>query len=200
MNSKFLSLSVYFSISNFLLMLLIQPMIILAVDQCPTRINEIIKELKGTNIPQIKRAIYKLHKLEKKAIPYLIEDIGEPPSLTIQLANPLSSQIKKEVLDNEFSGVPSAFIIELILGRDFLSENDFFDSDFLLGVNPENYIFWDGIIVKMNGKTISKNDWLQIEELYKTWWSKNKSKSISELRKEWKLNRRPLTNSVYRWE
>jgi len=158
-----------------------------------------LRNLQSDSIKIRKSSIFELHKLGKKAIPFLIQKIQEDEEIILLLNNPLSSTISAGTLKN-YSGVLAAYVIELILGRKELAEENYFGNDFILGTNVKNYIYYNGKIVNEKNENIKKTDLMGIRETYEKWWKENKHKPIEELRVEWKVNRKPLTGSKYHWE
>ena len=62
-----------------------------------------------------------------------------------------------------------------------------------------------GVIQKLEGNepindVLNYEDILKIQILYKNWWLKNRSKTLSQLQKEWECGNRALSNSDYVWE
>jgi hypothetical protein len=181
------------TIFNFLLLILFFP-------ACAPNGEMIqLSNLKSNSIKTRKSVIFELHKLGKKAIPLLIQEIPDDTEILLLLNNPLSSTIDEGSLKN-YSGVLAGYVVELILGKELLENENFFGNDFILGTNIENYIYYCGKIVNEKEEDIQKSDLIEVQKIYRKWWEENKHKSIEELRAEWKIDKKPLTNSKYHWK
>ncbi len=139
-----------------------------------------------------------LHKKGKEAFPVLISSIDINKKIFVGFKNPRSSTIYPIYFN--FAGIKSAYIIEFILSN---KKNINVDAD-ILEKSPYNIYTYSVIVKKNNDKPIMEaltlKDMKIIKELYLNWWSANKSKSLDQLREDWKNNRRPLENSNYDWE
>ena len=73
--------------------------------------------------------------------------------------------------------------------------------------NPGKFvkIFKEGILFKKDDSGEIIEDRLTLEDMvivkgiYQEWWEKNKDKSLSDMRKEWKETNGILSNSNYIW-
>jgi hypothetical protein len=100
-----------------------------------------------------------------------------------------------------YIGRLSAYIIEMILGREKLIEPIYpKDFEFMLGPHASNYVYGVGIITKEQGKLIDAKDLVHVQKAYVGWWEKNKDKPIEELRRDWSLGITPLSRSLFSWE
>ena len=159
------------------------------------KIKENIKLLKSEDFSEHRRALYELHDSGREAIPFLIEEISNEDSIVLFLGNPKSSQYSRWG-PSIYIGVLAAYLIDLIIERDSINENEFFSSNLYLG-DIKNYLYWDGVIIrKDNMELITVRDLLCIQKIYRQWWSKNKRTSFYILRKQ-KL---PLEDTCYLWE
>lgn len=62
----------------------------------------------------------------------------------------------------------------------------------------------NGVILKIQNNdpvwaTLSLSDMKEIKNIYANWWSKNKNKSITELRNDWDLNKLILKSPKFKW-
>ena len=154
--------------------------------------------LKNENPDIKKKAIFELHEGGKKSIPLLIREISDNTKILCQIQNPKYSFYGEA---NTYFGVLSAFVIELIIGRETLSTENSLKSQFLLGGDYNNYVYTKGVIIdEENNRSITEADLIEIRKIYEAWWEKNKSKSIEQLRNDWRNNIRPLSGSKYHWE
>jgi hypothetical protein len=164
--------------------------------QAKSIVNE-LNNLKKEHPDTKKKAIFELHKNGKKSIPLLIREISDNTKILCQIQNPKYSFYGEA---NTYFGVLSAFVIELIVGREKLSTENFLKSQFLLGMY-DNYIYTRGVIIdEENRRSVKEGDLIKIRKVYADWWKKNKNKSIEQLRNDWEKNIKPLSGSKYHWE
>jgi len=166
---------------------------------CGSQSNSIVNELnnlKSVHFDTKKNAIFELHKNGKKSIPLLIKEISDNTKVINEIRNPLSSFYGEPYV---FFGVFSAYVIELILGREKLNTENSYKSQYLLD-EPTNYIYTRGLIIDEENRIINKEDLIKIRKIYAEWWEKNKDKTIEQLRNDWKKNIKPLSGSKYHWE
>lgn len=97
-------------------------------------------------------------------------------------------------------GILSAFIIELIVRRDSLKIDRKDKIITLLGGNSDNYPFWEGLIVKSDYAKLKDEDLGEIQEIYQSWWERNREKSIEELRRNSKDGASILQGTKFKWK
>jgi len=110
-------------------------------------IQRYLETLKNGTTCQRRAAIMALHHLGKSAIPLLIEHVDDHDvarSSTLMLANPILSYAPPGSQKDEFSGVIYAYVVELILARDALHDDN--DCTFLL--SQGDYAYGHGLIMK----------------------------------------------------
>jgi hypothetical protein len=166
---------------------------------CGSQSNSIVNELnnlKSDHLETNKKAIFELHKNGKKSIPLLIKEISDNTKVMNQIQNPKYSFYGET---HVFFGVFSAYVIELILGREKLNTENSYKSLFLLEKST-NYIYTRGLIIDEENRIINEEDLIKIRKIYEAWWEQNRSKSIEQLRDDWRNNIRPLSGSKYHWE
>ena len=146
-------------------------------------------------------AIFYLHKCGKSAIPILIDNISNDKEIFMRLFNPVNSDLRGDT-GKMYVGELSAYLVELILGRDALikKSKSKIDQGFSLGANSQNYVYGKGIIVNEKKTRIIKEDLLNIHSFYRKWWQENGGKDITDLRKQWKSGDKILPGSGYYWE
>jgi hypothetical protein len=127
----------------------------------------------------------------------LIANISNSKKVSVFLGNPLSSSGSGS---RSPVGVLSAYIVELILGRERLKSKNHDYNLGVLGEYSENYVYWDGIIVTDKKERIKDDDLPEVQKVYQEWWEKNKNESICVLQENWKKGIRILDNKVYRWK
>jgi hypothetical protein len=68
---------------------------------------------------------------------------------------------------------------------------------------PDSTTYKMGMIYKekanANSDKITLADMKEIKQIYEDWWQRSKTKSLSALQKEWRMNKRPLTGTNYSW-
>jgi hypothetical protein len=163
--------------------------------------DNLIVDLKSASIETRRSAIFELHRRGKQSIPKLIADIADDKKIPLNMQNPTSSYIHRGSLVN-FSGVLSAYVIELILARAELYWADNSNPDFLLGAGNEelhNYIYDGGIIVRKDGDDLGYFDMITVRNIYRNWWNDNGHKTIEQLRDDWWNYDTPLAGSDYSW-
>ena len=140
-----------------------------------------------------------IHKEGNKIIPDLINSIDKNQKTSIGFIHPYSSTIYP--FHENYAGVLSAYMIEFLLGVEKLEciEVDVYSYE----QNPYQIFKYGVIVRKVNDKPImmplQENDMKKIKKIYQFWWEKNKTKSIEELREDWKNNKRALNNTEYIW-
>jgi hypothetical protein len=157
----------------------------------------LITNLQNGTHEEVSKAIHALHALGAKAIPDLIESISSDRFVANLLRDPTSAYIQDASL-SQYAGVRSAYVIDLILASDKLP-NIKKKSDFVLGINPQNYLYSQAVIVKEEKQPISSQDLLIVRGIYQQWWERNKVKLIDDLRKGWLEGERPLKGKQYSW-
>lgn len=172
------------------------------------RIKTLIEKF-GVSHKECKFAIFKLHRMGKDAIPFLIEAINAEKKIGNIMTNPMSSLLTEDIA-RVYPGVMAAYVIELIVARECLNTKEFFENEFTLGGgNFENYIYYYGIILKgkrvridqiSERERIDPNDVAEIQRIYRFWWEKNRQKPLEQLRIEWESGKRPraIVNSCGR--
>ena len=123
----------------------------------------------------------KILEFGKEAIPYLINIIDrDKPGFIVFQDSTLS------VFHPAYVGVRASHMIDCILA------------------NSKQLSSHEIIVKVIDNKSVMESltyhDMKKIKVLYKRWWRKNKSKSLAELTEDWNNNKRPLTNSEYRWK
>ena len=126
------------------------------------------------------------------AIPHLIKVIDVKEKGFMGFQDPRSSFIADGTIHNSL-GIRAAYVIELILAMDkesYLQKNS-------------GRLYHYGFIVrdseKEKLKAMENGDMKIIKALYLKWWDHNKSKTISQLRSNWKKGNRPLLKSAFIW-
>ena len=163
--------------------------------------------LKNGTMCARRQAVVALHKLGKAAIPVLVAHIGDADRATrslLLLQNPLLSSILPDSQHDEFSGVISAYMIELILGQESLVSEAVgcgfrgeTGTAFLL--EARDYVYGHGLIRKSAEHAMGEGDLASVKEIYRKWWDANQNKTLQEMRDDWKHTKRPLTGSAYFW-
>ena len=148
-----------------------------------------------------KTGMYELFQLGTAAIPYLVEEIDRGDIVPNLLQSPLGS-IVTENHTQICTGAYAAYVIEMILALDQIDKTSFFTNAFFFGSELKNYLFLDGFIVYENNECVSKNkkEMKRIAQIYREWWEQNSSKSLPQLKAEWKQGRTPLSGSGYQWK
>lgn len=148
-----------------------------------------------------KQAVYSLHRLGKKAVPYLIMGIKSPRPVGHDLMDPRSSSAPRSL--DPPSGFLAAYVIELILAKPELAheDSDNNDGNYCLAIlgDGRNYIYTVGAIVKEK-TPIDAEELSTVARIYADWWRLNKQKPLAELREAWKKGRGPLAGSPYSWQ
>ena len=162
-------------------------------------IRQLISKLESGSKKERREAILSLHRFGKDAIPYLIDNISNGKEAYGILGSVRNSDLRLAFEAKTYAGTLSSFVIELILRRDQIKIDKNDHPQFLLGNNPENYIFWEGVIKKKNGLA-KKSDLLRIKMLYQKWWEKNRSETIEKLREKQKSGEHVLDRKPYYWE
>ena len=159
---------------------------------------DLVVKLHSGSMKEVSQAAYGLHALGEKAIPDLIESISNDRQVANLLRNPASSYIMDNTLSH-YSGIRSAFMIELILARESLPRTKTKGTPFLFGPDRESYIYDQAVIVKDNKQPIDREDLIKIKGYYQKWWEDNKGGRIEALRKQWLLGDKPLKSSGFYW-
>lgn len=154
-----------------------------------------------------RRAVVTLHKLGKAAIPTLLSHIGDTDRATasvLLLQNPLLSSILPDSQHDEFNGIMSAYVIELILGQKSLVSEAVGcgfrgETSGVFLLEHHDYVYAHGLIRKSANGGILKGDLASIQEIYRKWWTANQEKTLEEMREDWNHAKRPLTGSIYFW-
>lgn len=143
---------------------------------------------------------YKAHNKGKDAIPYLIGLIDCNSESDVGFVNPYSSTIDKFLFKN-FKGIMAAYAIELILAKDKLEYPVVFKYEFPSQKHPYNIYNYGVIFNKQREfKPLSYDETKEIKNIYNNWWDKNKSKSLNQLRLDWKQKGNILKDSPYEWK
>ena len=169
------------------------------VDGHDDEIRQLITKLENGPQPERRDAILSLHRFGKEAIPFLIANISNDKETDIMLANPRNSDLRLTLAAKTYAGTLAAFVIELILNRTQIKLGPNDHPDFLLGDNPDNYLSWEGVIVKNKGQA-KRADLPRIKALYQQWWEANKSESLEKLREKQKSGGRVLDKRPYYWK
>jgi len=144
----------------------------------------------------------------KAVIPCLIEHIDDSKTVCLSsFINPTCSNIPEFICNNQI-GNRYAYLIEFILSKATILpyENRKLRMNEWDEYIKQYRIFEYGIIVKNINKvqvlkSLNHNDMIEIKKIYISWWEKNKSKSIEQLRKEWIQNGSILNaDSNYLWK
>ena len=77
--------------------------------------------------------------------------------------------------------------------------------EFILADTSDTKIYEYAVIVKTEQDqpqmtSLSLTDMQELKKIYEKWWDDNKQKSLSELSKEWKENKRIIDGSSYIWK
>jgi hypothetical protein len=168
----------------------------MAQERCSDFLSPYIQE---TNTDRLLK-ITELHARGKQAIPLLLPEIENTEVAPIQLENPFLSY--KPFISPTLCGAVAAYLIEMILGKPFLSIHEFQDkTSFMIEGNPESYVYGLGYIIDLgSGKPIGKGKLRKIAGLYRRWWEANAGKSLESMRDDWRRGKRPLTGSAYEWK
>ncbi|MDH3975671.1 MAG: hypothetical protein OEV42_15440 [Deltaproteobacteria bacterium] len=159
-----------------------------------------LKKVISESIEDRYRAILELHKLGKRAIPYLINEIDQKGKTFISLKNPKLSNIHPESLKENYCGITYAYIVELILAKKEFKESKDGEILFPLGNYGPNYVYSFGLILDKGSHAPTHEDMKRIKGIYQVWWENHKSSSLDILREKWLNNIRPLSKSSYFWE
>ncbi len=161
----------------------------------------LIEELKSESLETRRSAIFELHRRGKESIPRLIDEISDDRKVSLFLHNPTSSYIHPGSMVN-FSGVLSAYVIELILARDKLYRDEHSNPHFILGAGKNelhNYIYANGIIVRKDGDSLGYFDMITVRRIYEQWWHDHSRETLNQLRDDWSNYDTPLAGSIYSW-
>jgi len=161
----------------------------------------LIHDFYGGKVSDTTNIYLETFKIGKPAIPLLIEYIDGDNKRIVGFPNPYSSTIGAFDIPN-YEGIIAAYAIELILAKDSLSGNKI-TYEGTTQINPFKIYSYCVIARVENGvetqKELTLDDMKIIKNTYRTWWNKNKDKSIEELRNEWKQGKFILSNSGYKW-
>jgi hypothetical protein len=128
----------------------------------------------------------------KDAIPHLIKVIDVNEKGFIGFKDPFDSRIPDAMYNS--LGMRAAYEIELILATDERAN---------LKNKKYNHLFRYGYIVhnveKEKLKSMANEDMKIIKAIYLKWWNQNKTKSINQLRNDWKRGHQPLSKSAFIW-
>jgi hypothetical protein len=121
-----------------------------------------------------------------KSIPYLINVIDKDETGFVGYQDKNSSTIYP--IHYNYVGIRAAYMIEYIIA----------------GSHEQKLFNYCVIVKRINSKVIMESltmdDMKSIKDYYKSWWSKNESKSPDELSEEWKHENRVLSNTNYLWK
>lgn len=162
------------------------------------QISDLIARLESGSQPDRREAIVSLHRLGKEAIPSLIENVSNGKELPVSLVNPNNSDLRESMAAKTYAGTLSAYVIELILRREEIRLNPDDHPQFLLGNNPDNYAYWNGVI-KKGGAPAGRANLPLIKKKYADWWEKNKSSTLEKLREEQKAGSPVLDKRPFYW-
>jgi len=125
------------------------------------------------------------------SIPHLIDLIDVEEKCRVGFHEITSSSFD-EFSQNNFKGIKTAYLIESLIHAPEKNNND--------GL-PKTKLFGYGVIVRIKEgepelQPLTQTDMKAVKEIYKSWWSKNQSKSLIDIRKE---NYNILKGSGYIW-
>jgi hypothetical protein len=158
--------------------------------------------LKSGTLCEKRSAVLSLHGQGKQAVRILLEHIDDTeiaPSSTLVFQNPVLSYVPPGSQHDQFAGMLYAYVIELILAKNTLSQDGGKNCDFHFLLGPNDYVYGHGLIFKGNEELIDATDLPRIKQIYLRWWDKNQDKSLAQMRQEWKASHRPLAGSQYKW-
>jgi hypothetical protein len=141
-----------------------------------------------------------VYTLGEKSIPTLIQDIPSSRKVPVILNAPTSSTVEGPLW--RYCGVIAAYMLETLLSRPELALTDppQPDTGFFLGSNNTDYVYRQGTIKRSDGHLIGLADLRKIHVLYLRWWQVRKSKTLDQIREDWRNGSRPLAGSEYHWE
>jgi hypothetical protein len=143
--------------------------------------------------------VLNLFKLGKRSIPYLIERISDKEiNRYYRLSDPDGPYFFVQGMYKCY-GFLYAYIIEIILAKETLAGVDELDNCDFVG-SRENLVYLGGVIMKKNRDFATWRDLTEIQKVYRTWWRKNKNKSLQQMRKDWWDDKRPLSKSRFYWK
>jgi len=130
-------------------------------------------------------------------MPILIEFIDLKQKSRVGFHDPSSSSFY-EFSQNNYKGIKAAYLIEYLLAIDSI-ESGKIDKQ----INTFN-IYGYGVIVRQNNgdaikKPLTYDDIKKVKQIYEDWWSRNKNKTLHQLRDEWQQKGSVLTGSNYKW-
>jgi hypothetical protein len=165
-------------------------------ENTPTRYIHLLGD---SDAQRRREAVLEIYAYGKKAIPDLIEAISSDQEVPFLLANPINSNLSGSQTRVSL-GLTAAYLVELILSKkDFAIQSDD-EKEFIFG-NYKNYVYSRGeIFHTADNKVIAESDLALVKIQYQTWWSKNADKSLETLREDWAQNKKPLTETLYKWK
>jgi hypothetical protein len=132
----------------------------------------------------------------KRLIPDIINciDVDKVKFLGIGYLPPTDSFIPNFILHNQ-QGINYAYMIELILAKGSIPDKKMTmkkggapQSRWEKEAQPYRTYYYCVIVKQVDGKTenqpLTHDDMIRIKDMYQAWWNRNKSKSMTELRKE----------------
>lgn len=173
--------------------------------------SDTIYSMAEKDIAEDKSGVEYIWSLGKDAIPYLIDSIGSKRYTVIDFYCPIDSNLGNYYYP---AGWKYVYLIDFILTK--TSIDNLFDIK-KLDSSEWGYSFdgWRGILSPylINGcydllrvtpdpdsiVKVNTDDMTIIQKVYAEWWQKNKDKSLTEMRREWKNNPHILTNYGFAW-
>jgi len=143
-----------------------------------------------------------LHAQGKDAISALLTGITDSgKTVGLLLVNPDSSRLAGD-LSFTYCGLVNAYLVEVILARTQIKGDVEHNPQwyFFLGSSAENYPYWLGVITKHSQGFAKESDLPVIAAQYRSWWERNKHRSLDQLRSAWARGDRPLTGTEFRWQ
>lgn len=144
-----------------------------------------------------------LDSIGKLLIPYLIDSISiNRKAEIVGYVDSKSSTFQKFQINNYY-GINYAFDIECILGlNQLIQKKTMYNIPTICSI----HLYEFGVILSREHETneydtLKYSDIINIQEIYREWWSKNKDRPLDSLQKDWDNNIRPLnSNCGYFWK
>ena len=151
-----------------------------------------------------------IHRMGKEAIPLLIADIDRKDKVKIGLGKPYWSNLHPTYFEENYRGIRSAYFIEFLLRGEHISKfnrdlrvknkltaTNYSKNHFMYRVDYY-YLRYNNIIVNKNSQKLNYKQMKAVKKIYEKWWKKNKHKSISELRNEFR-GKGVLLDCPFKW-
>jgi hypothetical protein len=154
-----------------------------------------INSLKTDDWSVFCKAVARIHKYGKAAIPGLISHIDNNQKISFDFRDPISSIY----FFGDFSfGMACAYMIELILDQKLLNLSC--DTPRVIGVNiyTHGFIVGKGYQKYLNKGRIKPVNLKSVQKVYRSWWKENSNEDLDTLIKSNSL-RRPLSGSEFGW-